>query len=155
MSARQSHSHSPLNPRRVLADIPGVFFLKGSHMDLADFQVTKVSPGTWRYRQHVITDAGYTARYSWVAEDYDGAPEGGGVGCADHRHGEARTLEEACEAIDESILEEGGDIEETGAPCERCGAQARTEEIPFHGFSLWLCEGCARAAYQHPDGDAV
>ena len=31
--------------------------------------------------------------------------------------------------------------------CERCQGLAWTEEIPFHGVSLWLCKGCAAAAY--------
>ena len=37
--------------------------------------------------------------------------------------------------------------------CERCKKLRLCELIPMHGFSLYLCEHCAAAAYRA--GDAV
>ena len=37
--------------------------------------------------------------------------------------------------------------------CERCGEAARVEEIPLHGYSLYLCRKCAAAAFRC--GEAV
>lgn len=31
--------------------------------------------------------------------------------------------------------------------CERCNKERPCEEIPGHGYSLHLCEACARAAW--------
>jgi len=38
-------------------------------------------------------------------------------------------------------------------PCERCQKEAVCELIPFHGYSLFLCQACAAAAYRI--GEAV
>lgn len=37
--------------------------------------------------------------------------------------------------------------------CEWCEREAPLEVIPFHGYSLALCEGCTEAA--HASGEAV
>jgi len=45
-----------------------------------------------------------------------------------------------------------GEIEfegtECARACERCRELVECEEIPFHGFSQWMCRPCAAAAYQ-------
>ena len=37
--------------------------------------------------------------------------------------------------------------------CERCQTYTHLEEIPFHGYSLFLCNKCAAAAYR--EGEAI
>jgi hypothetical protein len=39
------------------------------------------------------------------------------------------------------------------AHCERCNQWKELEEIPFMGYSLWLCRACSVAAYR--SGEAV
>lgn len=68
---------------------------------LAHFVPQKVGPGRYAYRNYLITDDGYINRWSYVHNDYDGAPLESGGPPADHRCGEAKTLDAVKEEIDE------------------------------------------------------
>lgn len=35
--------------------------------------------------------------------------------------------------------------------CERCGQERPCHDIPMMGYSLWLCRGCAAAAYRNEE----
>ena len=66
----------------------------------------KIGPGRWSYRGYIVMDDGYVRPCSYVADDYDGAPLETGGAPADHRCGEAESIWEALDAIDELIKEE-------------------------------------------------
>jgi len=67
----------------------------------------KISPGRWSYRDYTITDDGPPgATYSYCSDDYDGAPMDSYGPPLDHRHGNAKTLDEAAREIDDLIEEE-------------------------------------------------
>ena len=54
--------------------------------------------------------------------------------------------------LDNYITGHYGEDQNKGS-CERCQTYTHLEEIPFHGYSLFLCNKCAAAAYR--EGEAI